>query len=672
MMQYQPRYRPGEKIGGRYLVHKGLLGGMGEVYLCLDLERNRPFALKTFQTRYIKDRWKDEQVFNQEIQIWISLEKHPNIVHCFSMDVLDGRPFMILEWVTGEEGRGNNLRDWLQGGAVDLKQALEFAIDICRGLEYATAKRHGIVHRDLKPENILVTHDRVAKITDWGLSTITMEVGLDGSMSQDASGKLRHTIVKGAVVGTPCYMAPEQWLGKEMDQRTDIYALGCILYEAISGYLAYPGTTLDQLRYQHLEGTVPELSTRRDLRSLDLVIRQCLAKNQAERFGSASELRARLAQVYRDAFAVSPKEPAANNELEAPDYINRGIAFLNLKRYDDAAADFERAIQIGPNMHHSYVNRGILYTILQQYDKALADLSFAIELSPATADSYVNRGNVYACLHQYDRAFEDLRRALELDPQSRFAWENLGELHRTLGQNELALSDYTHAIDLCPTDPNLHVKRGNTRSDLRHDEEAIADFDQAIDLDPIGTAALYLSRAIFLAGKGAFVRAIADLTTAIVLSPELDRLYTARGAVYVMAGRYQEALVDLDRSLAADQTNPLAYNSRADAHRGMGHYGDALLDYSRAIELNPNKGSYRNDRGIVHYELQRYDAAAADFLSAIELDRGGAEAHFNMGLVRQAEGQFADALHYFEFAYALGYDRGAEFAAKARKQLEGK
>jgi serine/threonine protein kinase len=105
-MQPKPRYQPGDKIGGRYQVHQALLGGMGEIYLCLDLEEMIPLALKTFQQRYLTKVQKLRVTFEQEVATWVALVKHPNIVRCFHMDTLDNQPFMILEWIAGEEGKG--------------------------------------------------------------------------------------------------------------------------------------------------------------------------------------------------------------------------------------------------------------------------------------------------------------------------------------------------------------------------------------------------------------------------------------------------------------------------------------------------------------------------------------------------------------------------------------
>src|SRR5690606_21457407 len=121
-----------------------LMGGMGEVYLCLDLKTIQPYALKTFQQRHMTSSAKFSQAFENEVATWVALEKHPNIVRCFYLKVLDARPFMFLEWIAGDESQSKaDLRTWLKRGPLDLRLALDFSLDICRGLQYAQQKQPG-------------------------------------------------------------------------------------------------------------------------------------------------------------------------------------------------------------------------------------------------------------------------------------------------------------------------------------------------------------------------------------------------------------------------------------------------------------------------------------------------------------------------------------------------
>ncbi|MCB0162804.1 MAG: serine/threonine protein kinase, partial [Anaerolineae bacterium] len=367
-MKPQPRYQPGDRIGGRYEVYQALMGGMGEVYLCLDLEEMAPYALKTFQQRYQSSTLR--QAFEQEVATWVGLEKHPNIVRCFHMDTLDNQPFMVLEWIAGEEGKGADLRGWLRHGPLDLKTALEITLDVVRGLIHAQAKQPGLVHRDLKPENILVAQGGLAKITDFGLAQIVERAGLEvealpltpsqregeqasppaGPVLSEVEGGIeggRQSLVKqGGIAGTPAYMAPEQWRGEALDARTDIYAVGCILYEMLTGNWPFrvdftrttPQQWLSAMQHHHEHEPPPDLPL--DLPgAMGRLIQACLAKAPADRPHELGVLLDRLSSLYEGQIGRPlPSRPQVT-DFTAGDYNNRAVTYNNLKHYDEALAD---------------------------------------------------------------------------------------------------------------------------------------------------------------------------------------------------------------------------------------------------------------------------------------------------------------------------------------------
>jgi serine/threonine protein kinase len=160
-MSRETRYKPGDRIGGRYQVHVVFPpGGMGEVYLCWDQEEDFPYAVKTLKTPYSTNP-RIQGLFRAEVAAWIELESHPNIVRCFFMDTIDNQPFMFLEPVITNASPHSELRRWLLRGPLELRLALSFTIDICRGLVHAQRIHPGIVHCDLKPENILIGSEQL-------------------------------------------------------------------------------------------------------------------------------------------------------------------------------------------------------------------------------------------------------------------------------------------------------------------------------------------------------------------------------------------------------------------------------------------------------------------------------------------------------------------------------
>jgi serine/threonine protein kinase len=304
---HEPRYHKGDKIGDRYLVHQALAGGMGEVYLCLDLQDKVPVALKTIQEQYLTDAGA-RALFEREATTWVKLEHHSNIVRCFYMNKLDNRPFLFLEWVANDDGRGADLRDWLlRRTAPEPRLALQFAIDICRGLAHADQKCPGVVHCDLKPENILVAQGQLAKVTDFGLAKVLKELRPKPLDWANFTGSRRQVSAAG---GTPPYMAPEQWRGDTLDARTDVYAVGCLLYELLAGRWPFDGNTGDDQRRHHLGSPPPPIPLPRSESLVELlnpVLARCMAKDRNERFASLRRLSCLIRSPKSTSHAGAPR-----------------------------------------------------------------------------------------------------------------------------------------------------------------------------------------------------------------------------------------------------------------------------------------------------------------------------------------------------------------------------
>lgn len=667
-MQLRPRYRAGDTIGGRYEVHDALMGGMGEVYLCLDLEQKRPIALKTFQARILGNH-PVRQAFDAEVKTWIALEKHPNIVRCYSIDLLDYQPFMTLEWVVGAEGRGTDLRGWLRQGSLNPRLALDFAIDICRGLTHAAQRQPGIVHQDLKPENVLIAQDGTAKITDWGLATVARHIAIQVDEHVPSGSYVRyHTLIGNKMAGTPPYMAPEQWCGEDVDQRTDIYAVGCILYEMLMGQRPYMASTARELRHQHLFARPPTLKRPGTPASLAEVIESSLAKRRGDRYATAQELLVRLSEIYKRWFAEPPRALPATEAFTAADYNNRGIAYLQLRLYDEGLADLQIASKIDKGMPHPYVNRGILFADLKRYDEALIELQQAIGLNPAMPGCFIARGSVLAAIGRDEDALHDFDQAVAIDPKSVQAWRLRGNLNRNLKRFDAALRDYDEAAGLAPRDVGLVSDRAMTLCELGRYGEAVASYEGAFKLGP-PDANLYVARATLFVHIGRSEEAISDLTRAHELGLDDETVESLLGNLHAKVGKLHEKLRILSRVIELDSRYAPAYEDRADAFRAMGRYREAILDFAQCIELRPNEGSYHNGRGVAYHEIGRFDEALADFDLAAQLEPENADPYFNMGLIRQARGQLNEALRCFEIAARLGYLRGAGFASEIRRQL---
>jgi len=282
---------------GRYLIQSELgRGAMGVVYKATDSVLERTVAVKTVNMALEKDGIERyEARFYQEARAAGSLN-HPNIVTVYDVGKAGNVAYMAMEFIEGVE-----LRTMLaEGKPLAVAQAVSIAAQVAEGLAYA--HQHGVVHRDIKPANIMVTPDSPVKITDFGIARMR------------ASGELTQT---GMMLGSPKYMSPEQVIGKRADQRADIFSLGVILYEMLTGATPFNGDNVTALMYQivnfvppapsAVNSGVPEL--------LNYIVAKMLSKALEERYQGALDLARDLRECERQlsapAAAPLPPRPAA-------------------------------------------------------------------------------------------------------------------------------------------------------------------------------------------------------------------------------------------------------------------------------------------------------------------------------------------------------------------------
>jgi serine/threonine protein kinase len=305
----------GEKLGHHRLISKIGEGGMGVVYRARDEELNRDVAVKVLAARILKDHGKDQLL--KEAQIASALN-HPNICTIYQIGHLEDGFFVVMELVDGLPLSEIASARKLTTGAV-----IQYGVQIADALAHAHDRQ--IVHRDLKGANIVVTHDGRVKVLDFGLARQLDEATVDAvTRAQTSIDRER------AIVGTLPYMAPEVLTGEKGNYQSDIWALGVLLYEAVTGELPFGGSTPFALSAailhdlpRPLPSTVPP--------GLSAVIMRCLAKDLKDRFPRASEVRSALETIQSAAIVSQPRreEPAGPGTL-----VHRGIQHLDVKNGD--------------------------------------------------------------------------------------------------------------------------------------------------------------------------------------------------------------------------------------------------------------------------------------------------------------------------------------------------
>ncbi|HZD86401.1 MAG TPA: Stk1 family PASTA domain-containing Ser/Thr kinase [Gaiellaceae bacterium] len=292
---------------GRYrIVRKLGAGGMADVYLAEDQELGRRIAIKILNDRHANDDQFIER-FRREAKNAAALN-HPNIVSIYDRGEAEDTYYIAMEYLDGR-----SLKELIVGhGPAPPKVAVEYARQILSALRFA--HRHGIVHRDIKPHNVLVDREGRVKVTDFGIARA-------GTSQMTEAG---------SIVGTAQYLSPEQARGGDVDPRSDLYSLGVVLYELLTGETPFEGDTPVEIAMKHLsKAPEPPSSLRPGLpRELDMVVMRALAKDPEDRYQSADEMEADLERVVRGAPVSAVTAESATQVMKVPAYVGPASATM--------------------------------------------------------------------------------------------------------------------------------------------------------------------------------------------------------------------------------------------------------------------------------------------------------------------------------------------------------
>ncbi|MFC2085270.1 protein kinase [Bacteroidota bacterium] len=298
---------------GKTILHYRIIeqvgqGGMGVVYLAEDTKLKREVAIK-FLPPHISASTEERKRFEIEAQAAAALN-HPNIAHIYAIEESNDEMFIVMEYIDGQE-----LKEMISRDKVDIEESIKIAVQIAEGLE--TAHNKGVVHRDIKSSNIMITKDGKVKIMDFGLAKI--------------KGVTELTKI-GSTVGTAAYMSPEQAKGEVVDNKTDIWSLGVVFYEMLSGTLPFKGDYEQAIIYSILNEepkAVSEINRSVSLQ-LDNIVTKTLAKNPTERIQNTDELLVNLKAIGEGLEGVDRESTVSQNKKSKrkTPYFYAGIAFI--------------------------------------------------------------------------------------------------------------------------------------------------------------------------------------------------------------------------------------------------------------------------------------------------------------------------------------------------------
>jgi serine/threonine protein kinase len=519
----------GEIIAGHYEILSILgQGGIGVVYKARHALLGTPAAIKFLLTSNHLDSTAIMR-FQREAQATVDL-KHPHIAGMKEFGVHKAIPYLVTEFVEGK-----SIAEVIQTeGSLDPRRALSLLQQMADALSFA--HKHKVVHRDIKPANIIVSKAKDGseeiKIIDFGIAKVL-------------EGDSRNFTQTGEVFGTPKYMSPEQCKGATVDYRCDLYSLGCVAYEMLSGKPPFNAASPLELIFKHVNERHQNLKSIKGFKGINKIIDALLAKDPNHRYQSCEELltdvglildgkepvgkpaavdRRRVKKLmivmmvmctsvllfyawflsaFQGGTIQSTTQDIAREPGNASHYWNRAKLYEQAERYREAISDFTKAIELNPKFFWAYKNRSEVYSKLNEFDKAAADAEKAIEIWPKQYRGYLARAIAFHHLGRDREALVDVDKSLELnhDNLPLNMWNNRSisyyyraACHNSLGEYSKALEDVQRAITGKPAQNTIDrsdiyselllVERARAFIGLKQYGEAAKDAEAALAIDP--------------------------------------------------------------------------------------------------------------------------------------------------------------------------------------------
>jgi eukaryotic-like serine/threonine-protein kinase len=662
-------------LAGRFEIERELgQGGMATVYLARDAKHGRQVALKVMRPELAQAIGVDR--FLREIQIAARLG-HPHIVPLHDSGEIDGRPYYVMPYVEGESLRQRLARE----GPLPVDEAVRLTREVADALAYA--HQHGIVHRDVKPENILLQAGH-AVVTDFGIARALTAAG--------GSGLTR----TGVVVGTPLYMSPEQVVGDPVDGRSDVYSLGCTLYEMLVGAPPYEGPSSLAVLASKAVDPVPSLrARRRDVPAgVELAVLKAMARSPDDRYATAADFAAALAPG-------APRLRPAGKHRAAPVTAALVVVALAVAGYALFARQHhpaEKSIAVLPLRNPSGLQDDQIRSdgMTESLIDALSRVPGLHVASRLSVFSYQNSGldtrAIGARLHaavmlegSYQRAGSLLQVSVRLinaddgyvlwsdtfrrDPKDIFAVQD--EISQSVVRAlQVRLGGPARPLVSRPTGNleayDLYLK-GRWFWNLRATgpgplHRAIGFFQQAIALDSnyaaawAGLADGYSMLPAFgdAPPAEAYPEAKRAVQRALALDSTLPEAYTSLGIISVFHDwDWPAAARAFDQALALDSTEPRTHLFHAWYYVAQGQLEDALREVQTAQHLNPLSPITNARLGSAFYYLRRYGEAAAALRQALELDSANSSAAAELCRVLIQQHRFPEALKRLPLPFDL-------------------
>ncbi len=399
---------------------------------------------------------------------------HPNIVQIRAFDIENDLPYIVMSYAPNGTLRQRHPR----GIQVPLSLVINYVNQIANALQYIHDEE--LVHRDLKPENFLIGENNEILLGDFGIAIMTPTIDIQEQNIE--------------VVGTPYYMAPEQFLGQPR-RASDQYALGMIVYEWLSGSLPFGGNYFELMGQQLQVIPTPlheKIST--IMPDVSQVVQKVLSKDPKDRFENVSDFAKALedaskAIVHHSLYSIPSTAKVSPTSKKKEQWLSEGNANRSAKNYTEALTAYNYAIQLDSKYTGAFYNRGLTYYFLKEFDLAIADYNQALLLNSKYALVYYSRGMAYEELKKYDTAIADYDNVIILAPDFVQAYYNRGLVNTLLSKYNEAVHDFLKVTKINSRHTLGYYNCGLAYLYLNNFQQAIRQFDQALQLNPEMTMA---------------------------------------------------------------------------------------------------------------------------------------------------------------------------------------
>lgn len=644
----------GDLIENRWEVLEVRRGGMGIVYIVRDHEWGVILAAKGFQDAVFARDPRVADRFKQEAEVWIGLDSHPNIVQAILVRDIHGKPLIFLEYVE------KDLATWIGTNTKthDIRQIVRFAIHLCDGITHAYSR--GLrAHRDLKPANCLITSTMTLKVTDFGLASIWDAVEIEPGNGEQppraeaAEISKAHLTPTGVGLGTPAYMAPEQFVNaRDVDPRADVYAFGIMLYEMLTGRLPFVARDEFEWFRLHSGATVPRLPVQIP-QKLDATIHRCTSKNPMERFANFEEIRPWLASVYEGLANEAAPPQAIASSLDSAQWRRKGIGLADLGHLSEALLCFDEALECDASDTATWQCKGVILAKLGQEAEALKCTERAIEIDPGSAKAWGSRAVDLLDLGDTDESLVSAEKACNLDPEDWNLWVIKAAVLNRSGKFNEALDSADHALNIYKHSDIAWAQRGEALRALGRLDEASACFGRAIASNAKNVQALR-QKAEILTESGKCEEAIPLLDKALSIDQSLWSLWWDKGvALSRLEGPAEQQLVCFDKCAELAPQIPHAWYEKGAVLTDLGRLEEASQCFDHALKLNPKYEDALKAKTIVLRELGHPTKALEYHEKLIILHPDDATAWNDKGATLCAAGDTEQARSCFEKALQL-------------------